>query len=169
MSLENSNRLRVKELVALLPGIHLRELQRLLRASFNTTRYHVYNLERNGEVQCWREGGYSRLFPPGFDDRTRDFYSALHSKTTRRVLRALVLRGESANGEISTITGLPKSTVSEQLELLCATSVVTKSTRMGGVSLYDVKDREQVGGALALFEKNLLAVVSDSFADLWDF
>jgi predicted transcriptional regulator len=165
----NMNRMRAKELVSLFPGVHLRELQRLLNASFNTTRYHVDGLERDGEVLRMEAGGYSRLFPAGFDDRSKGLYSVLHNATTRRVLKALVAKGRSANGEISSLTGLPKSTVAERIDLLCATGLVERSPSLGGGSLYGIRDQERVGEALALFERNLLTVASDSFADLWDF
>ncbi len=169
MSSTNLNRLRAKELVSLFPGIHLRELQRLLKASFNTTRYHVDTLERNGEVLRMEQGGYCRLFPVGFDDRARGLYSVLHSRTTRQVLRALVTNGRSANGSISEATGLPKSTVSERIELLCATGLVTRTPSLGSGSIYEVRDQERVAEALTLFERNLLTVAADSFVDLWDF
>jgi predicted transcriptional regulator len=168
LSAENLNRLRAKELVSLLPGVHLRQLQRLLNASFSTTRYHVCNLERDGEVLCSREGGYSRLFPAGFDGGARGLYSVLHNKSTRHVLRTLVDRGKLTNGEISAATGLPKSTVSEHTELLCETDLVAKSVSLDGV-VYEIHDRARVGEALAVFEKNLITVAADSFVDLWDF
>jgi predicted transcriptional regulator len=169
LSLDNPNRLRAKELVELFPGIHLRELQRLLRTSFSTTRYHVENLERDGEVLRWNVGRHSRIFPAGFDERARSLYSVLHNRTTRQVLRALAIRGQSANGEISTATGLPKSTVSDCFALLCTTGLVEKSTVSGTVSVYKVLDQEGVNEALALFERNLLTVAADSFIDLWEF
>ncbi len=168
MSVDNLNRMKAKELVSLLPGVHLRQLQRLLNASFNTTRYHVYNLERDGEVVCTKEGGYSRLFPAGFDGGARGLYSVLHNKSTRHVLRTLVSGGRLTNGEISAATGLPKSTVSEHTELLCQSELAARSVTLDGVA-YEIQDRARVGEALALFERNLMVVAADSFADLWDF
>jgi predicted transcriptional regulator len=169
MSLDNPNRLRAKELVSLFPGIHLRELQRLLRASFNTTRYHVQNLERTGEVLRWDSGGHSRLYPAGFDLRARGLYAVLHNRTTRHVLRTLVSAGRSGNGEVAAATGLPKSTVSEQFDLLCAAGLVSRSSLLGAGYVYEVRDKENVAETLALFERNLLTVAADSFVDLWDF
>jgi predicted transcriptional regulator len=168
LSAENVNRIRAKELVSLFPGVHLRQHQRLLNASFNTTRYHAYNLERDGEVVCSRVGGYSRLFPAGFDGGARGLYSVLHNKSTRHVLRTLVSGGRLTNGEISAATGLPKSTVSEHTELLCQTELAAKSVTLDGV-VYEIHDRARVGEALAMFERNLMTVAADSFVDLWDF
>lgn len=57
MRSENPNRLRAKELVSLLPGIHLRRLSRLLGLGQSSTRYHLGRLEKDGRVTCLREGG----------------------------------------------------------------------------------------------------------------
>jgi len=169
LNADNFNRVRTKELVSLFPGIHLRELQRLLNASFNTTRYHVHNLERDGEVICSREGGYSRLFPVGLDQGARSLYSVLHNGITRRVLRTLVTGVSLTNGDITAATSLPKSTVSEHVDLLCQTNLVKRTVTLGGGALYVIQDQARVGEALALFERNLLAVAADSFIDLWEF
>jgi predicted transcriptional regulator len=169
LNADNQNRLRAMELVTLFPGIHLRELQRLLRASFNTTRYHVHNLERDGQVICSREGGYSRLFPIGLDQGARGMYSVLHNRITRQVLHTLVSGTSLTNGEITAATGLAKSTVSEHIEVLCQTNIVKRTVTLGGGALYEVQDQVHVGEALALFERNLLTVAADSFVDLWDF
>jgi predicted transcriptional regulator len=169
LSSDNFNRLRTKELVALFPGIHLRELQRLLKTSFNTTRYHVHNLERDGEVLCSREAGYSRLFPIGFEESAKGLYSVLHSRITRQVLRALVDGRRLTNGEITAATGLPKSTVSEHIDLLCEMKLAKRSVTLGEGPSYEIQDQARVEEALALFERNLLTVAADSFIDLWDF
>jgi len=169
MSGTNLNRVRAKELVALLPGVHLRELQRLMNASFNTTRYHVYGLERDGEIVRSEEGGFSRLYPAGFEGQARNLFSVLHSKSTRQVLRALVDGGRMANSEISSAAGLPKSTVSEHTEMLCRTGLVTRTPLLGGGTVYEVKDASLVREALESFERNLLTVAADSFIDLWGF
>jgi predicted transcriptional regulator len=163
------NRLRAKELVSLLPGVHLRELQRLMNASFNTTRYHVYNLERDGEIVRAEEGGYSRLYPAGLEGRSRSLFSVLHSKGTRQVLRALLGGEQMGNADISGATEMPRSTVSEHLELLCRSGLIKRTVTLGGGAVYSVEDRSGVGEALAVFERNLLTVAADSFIDLWEF
>ena len=67
MSTENVKRIRAKELVSLFPGVHLRQLQRLLNTYFQHHQVPRLQSQRDGEVVCSRVGGYSRLFPAGFD------------------------------------------------------------------------------------------------------
>lgn len=129
----------------------------------------MHNLERDGEIICSREGGYARLYPAGIENQARSLYSVLHSRSTRQVLRTLVNGGQMANTEIADATGLPRSTVSEHLELLRQSGLVRRNPTLGGGTNYEVQDQARIGEALALFERNLLAVVADSFIDLWGF
>src|ERR1700685_952973 len=81
---QNPNRERVKKIVSLSPGIHLRMLQKLLGASFSTTRYHVEGLRRDGEIVCSKEGRYQRLYPAGTTDGSKATYAVLQGKTARK-------------------------------------------------------------------------------------
>ena len=77
-------------MISLLPGIHLRRLQKLLGTSFTTTRYHVASLEREGEIVRSKDGRYERLYPVGTPDNMKAAYACLQSETARTVLRLLV-------------------------------------------------------------------------------
>jgi predicted transcriptional regulator len=168
MSSLNFNRLRTKKVVSLFPGIHLRKLQRVTNTSFNTTRYHVHNLERDGEIICSTEGGITRLYPVGIDEKTRRVDALLLDKTTRRILWALLETGSLSNGELSGLTGLAKSTVSEHIDELRKAEVVRRSVALDGSVSYEVQDREGVARLMATFRRNILTSATDRFIDLWD-
>jgi predicted transcriptional regulator len=167
---QNPNRTRAKLIISLVPGIHLRRLQKLLGASFSTTRHHVEALEQRQEIVSSDDGRYHRLYPAGMDDGLKAVYTSIQSETARRVLRALAgARGGLTNGDISQIVHLPRSTVSEYTSILCDARLVSRSTTIDSQVLYSIEER---GGILQLmdsFEKNLLAVATDRFLDLWDF
>ena len=169
MNLENPNRERAKLIVLLFPGVHLRKLQKLLGASFSTTRYHVERLTRDGEIVCSKEGRYQRLYPSGISDASRATYAVLQSKTARKILGVLAQnRQELRNGDLCAIAKLPRSTVSECTTLLCRVGLVGRRTGADGHALYGIKDGEGSLKLLSAFEKNLLDIASDRFADLWD-
>ena len=163
------NRLRAKRLVALFPGIHLRKLQRVMNTSFNTTRYHVDNLERSGEIVCAVEHGRKRLYPAGFDGRAREVQTVLLDNASRKILCALLEDGTLGNAGISEETGLPKSTVSEHIETLRRLGLVKRNVSLEGVASYELQEREEVAQLIADFRRNLMASAADRFIDLWDF
>jgi predicted transcriptional regulator len=168
MSSLNFNRLRTKKVVSLFPGIHLRKLQRVTNTSFNTTRYHVRNLERDGEIVCSTEGGLKRLYPVGFDERARKVQALLLDKTARKILATLLDAGALSNGDLSGLTSLAKSTVSEHIDALRKADVVRRNVALDGSVSYEVQDREEVASLMAAFRNNLLTSATDRFIDLWD-
>lgn len=170
MTLQSSKRAQAKLFVSLSPGIHLRKLQKLLGASFTTTRYHVGNLERDGEIIRSKDGRYDRLYPAGTTDGMKAVYAALQSKTGRRVLRAFAESSEHqlTNGDLSSRTHLPRSTTSECVTHLCGLGLVRRSLGADGRTLYEVRDRQDLSQLLAAFQRSPLNVATDGFIDLWD-
>ena len=170
MTAKASYRNQTKLIVSLSPGIHVRRLQRLLGASFSTTRYHVENLERDGEIVRSKDGRYDRLYPAGTAEGMKAVYSALQNKTTRKVLQALAdgHPPELTNGDLAERTGLPRSTISECIHHIAGASMVRRSLSMDGRILYELQDKEEVLRLLAAFKRSVLNTAADRFIDLWD-
>jgi predicted transcriptional regulator len=170
LSASNVYRAQTKRIVSLSPGIHVRRLQKVLGASFSTTRYHIENLVRDGEIVRSKEGRYDRLYPAGMDESMKPVYAVLQSKTARQVLQALADDGsqELRNGDLSQRTSLPRSTVSECISRLSDVSLVRRSLMADGRVLLEVRDKEEVLRLLAAFRNNMLSLAADRFIDLWD-
>ena len=170
MTPQVSYRNQTKLIVYLSPGIHVRKLQKLLGASFSTTRYHVENLERDGEIVRSKDGRYDRLYPAGTAEDMKAVYAVLQSKTARRVLEALAdcSSRELTNGDLSERTHLPRSTVSDCLRHVASASMVRRSLTVDGRILYGLQDREEVLRLLAAIRRHVLNVAADRFIDLWD-
>lgn len=170
MSLQTSNRDQVKLIVSLLPGIHLRKLQKVLGVSFTTTRYHVENLERDGEIIRSKDGRYDRLFPTGTTEGMKAVYGALQSGKARRILQVLAEGGELelTNHDLAERARLPRSTTSECVGNLSALGLVKRSVTIDGRVLYGAQDRQEVLRLLAAFKRSALDMAADGFIDLWD-
>jgi len=156
--------------VSLSPGIHLRKLQKLLGASFSTTRYHVESLERDGEIVRSKDGRYDRLYPTGTADDMKAVYAVLQNGTARKILQALADSDNHAvtNGDLSERTHLPRSTISECITHLSRVGLVGRSLTSDGRILREVQDREETLRLLAVFQKGILNIAADSFIELWD-
>jgi predicted transcriptional regulator len=169
--MESPNKLRIKLLVSTLPGIHLRELQRLLGISFNSTRYHVNNLSSTGEIICERVRGRSRLYPPGVSGQDKLVYSLLRSRTCRSILTALVEEPNLTNKQISIKTELAKSTVSEHIQRLLSAGVVRMNVSNENGVTYELGDPNYILQLLMKTDRkrSALEVATDRFIDTWDF
>jgi DNA-binding transcriptional ArsR family regulator len=164
-----SNKTRIRSLIFALPGVHLRQIQRILGLSFSSVRYNVDSLKNDREVVHWDGGGHSRLFPPAVSEWERIIYSALRTRSSRKVLRALAKGGRLTNRELSEITGYAKSTVSESTHRLFEAGVLTTSFSLSGRIAYQIKDPERVIPLLRAADQTVLEEATDRFVQLWDF
>ena len=158
----------MKELVSLLPGVHLRELQRLLGTSYNTTRHHAEMLTRDGEIVCEKEIHYTRLYPTKVDDREKVAFSVTRNKTTRIILELLAANQRLTAKEIAQNASLAKSTICEHLHTLLRVHLVT-STSVGGRIVYELEDADLVRRLITLNRARLTEVATDRFLELWSF
>jgi predicted transcriptional regulator len=139
----HSSRVRVLRLISLIPGIHLRELWRLLGLSFSSTRYHVDKLCTAGKIVREGEKGYVRLFPSGLKQVDKTTFSFLRTKRFRDILTALAEEPHLTNKEICSRTKLAKSTVSKCIhELMEAGLVRNQPSVTEGTITYQICDPE---------------------------
>jgi predicted transcriptional regulator len=166
---ENANRALTKQVVSLLPGIHLRRLQKLLGTSFSTTRHHVASLERDGQIVRSKDGRYDRLYPVGTPQDLKSIYACLHSDTARTVLHLLIEHpDEFTKTDLSEEVELAASTTGECITILDRANLIRRSFTSDGRIVYGVKEADKVLPLLALFRKNLLGFATDNFVDLWE-
>ncbi|MDA4122150.1 MAG: hypothetical protein OK456_03090 [Thaumarchaeota archaeon] len=169
MSSDNLNRIRVKQVVLLIPGIHLRMVQRILGTSFSTARYHVDNLERDGQILRSKKGHYDRLYPVGTTEEMKGVFNCLQSKSVRTVLRSLLDLGvEPTHGDISKMVDLPGSTTTECLALLTRTHLVERTSAVDGRIVYRIKDPEGASQLLTALTQGWVSLATEGFIDLWD-
>jgi predicted transcriptional regulator len=176
MNPDNLGRMRAKELISLLPGVHLRKLSRLLGVSLNTAHYHVSNLEKDQEIFCSKEGEFLRAYPISIErEKEVRLYAVLQRRTARTILKKLIeTNGEGrgmTNGQLSAMTRLSQSTVSEHVSLLRRLGVVRKVPLDGGRwgLVVDPGDLQRVSSIVYSMEKNFLTVTTERYLELWDF
>lgn len=170
MDANNPNRRMVKELVSVSPGIHLRRLQKLLGLSFTTTRYHVNNLVRDGEVTLAAVGGYTRLFPAGTPDEMKVAYASLQNKNARAVLEAILEspRREVTQAEVARSLGVARSTVTERVSHLSDAHLVKRSLTGDGRVVFGVVDGEQASALLKALGRRTVVPMSTRRVELRD-
>lgn len=170
MDSNNPNRMMIKELVSISPGIHLRRLQKLLGLSFTTTRYHVNNLVRDGEVTLAALGGYTRLYPAGTADDMKVAYASLQNKNARAVLEAILDSPgrEVTQAEVAKSLGVARSTVTERVSLLSDAHLVKRSLTGDGRVVFGVVDCEQASAMLKVLGRRTIGSVPGRLGELRD-
>ncbi|MDA4128117.1 MAG: winged helix-turn-helix transcriptional regulator [Thaumarchaeota archaeon] len=166
---DNLNRVRIVQVVSLIPGVHLRQLQRILDVSFSTVRYHVTRLSRTGELVCNTEGGFSRLYPVGMEQDARPHSHVRLNRASRKILSALLQRGAISNKDLAEATRLAKSTVSANVHNLINRGVVRRTVYDEGRMGYVLTDSVATGELLESSDAGALESVVTNYIDLWDF
>lgn len=167
--MQANNRLRVKLIVSLTPGVHLRKLQRQAGISFNSTRYHVDKLTKAREIVRIEDGGYSRLYPPDTSLEDRTLFTILQSETDQRILKILSENQLVTRKRLGELVGLAKSTMSEHLSDLVELGVVKTEMSIEGSLSYYLNEPEKVQTLLVSLNPGLLKKATGRFIDLWDF
>jgi predicted transcriptional regulator len=142
----------------------------LLGISFNSTRYNVDKLLRNGEVVSHKEKRYVRLYPAGTKDDELRVYSFLRSKTLKSILRALINEHEGlTQRQLCESTGLAKSTISENLKQLMELGLIefASSDDLKFVLVPSLRPRLQQ--LIDASQRTLIDHATGRFIDLWDF
>lgn len=164
------NKAKIVKLVSLRPGIHLRELQRVLGLSFNSVRYNAERLSESGEIYCEKTKGFARLYPSGTPEQDRIIYSLIQNKTTKKLLEELTKEPALTNKELTERTGLAKSTVSEHVHALMKPQLVRMILSEEGNFKVELQEQERVKNILVKDrEISLNKDIVANFADLWDF
>ena len=166
--MEVGSRLRIRILVSRHPGMHLRQLQRLLGISFSSTRYHVERMTKSGEIDRREDGGYSRLFPAGTDDSDAKLLSIIHRGSDSRLLFNLLREGSASQKCLCGLTGLAKSTVSERLGNLIDLGLIKMSQSADPRIRYELVDPIRTARLLEE-RRGTLPKAAERFIDLWDF
>jgi len=171
MDRANMNRVRARAAISSFPGIHLRMLQRVLGTSFSTVRYHVSNLEKEGEIVRRTDSRYERLYPCGTSEAMQSMYATLHRKTVRDLLQVVCDHHNSSPtiSDLANLTSLSTSTIAECVKQLSEVGLVTRAQGADGRFRYEIQDVELVKRLLASFRRSMIDIASDNLIDLWDF
>jgi len=163
---ESEGRARIKLLVSLQPGLHLREIQRQVGLSFSSTRYHIDKLARQGEVDRVEDKGYSRIYPPGTDSKDRILLSLVRRKTDHKILSCFLVENNLTQQRLTEVTGLSKSTISEHLATFLELGLVRAQVREQRI--FELADPAKTNGLMSRHPV-VLKKATSRFVDLWDF
>jgi len=160
-------RVRIKLLVSLQPGLHLRELQRQIGLSFSSIRYHVTKLAKEGEIDRVDGNGYSRIFPPGVDSAEKILLSLVRKGTDHKILSCFLKERSLSQQRLTDLTRLAKSTISVHLATLLESGVVR--TKAGEErKIFELTDRAKIETMIDQYP-HVLSKATHRFIDLWDF
>ena len=117
---------RVVDGIALNPGIHLRELQRVIGCAMGALQYHMKTLESDGSVISARLGNSKHFFLSEFtqNEDILTLTALSRNPTINSILVEVVAKGQITQAELSRILLLDKSLISYYISSLLKADVL---------------------------------------------
>lgn len=164
--LENENRRKIYEAIEVNPGIHLRELQRVLDMPLTTVEYHLSYMARKRILFAETDTHYKRYYARPLDREDKKVLSALRQKKLREIV-FLVLTNEKAKYQfLADYFKLPHSTLSFYLKYLVEKGILSKE-KIGYETIYTVKDEDRVVKVLIAYKASFLDKLVDKTINTW--
>ncbi len=164
--LENENRRKIFSIIETNPGIHLRELQRVLNTPLTTLEYHLNYMARKQILFGETDGHYKRYYTRPLDREDKKVLSALRQKRIREIVFIVLVNGKVKYQFLADYLKLPHSTLSFYLKYLVDNMVLAKD-KIGYENIYTVRDEDRVAKVLIAYKSSFLDKVVDKAINTW--
>ena len=159
---------RLLGLVRLLPGVHLREVQRRTGLGLGDTVYQLRKLECLGLIDSERSGRYRRYYSSEINATDRTGLSVLLNSNRHQIISALLSARTLKVSDLAFRLGVGKSTAIWHLRILESAGLVGSSKDIDGSTVWLLQDRERAKRLLTRFKPGTLDGLSESFLQSWD-
>ena len=164
--LENENRRKIFEVIEDSPGIHLRELQRVLNMPLTTLEYHLSYMARKKIIYAELDTHYKRFYAKPLDAEDKKVLSALRQKRMREIVLLVLSNGKAKYQFMADYLKIPHSTLSFYLKYLVDNGILVKD-KVGYETIYTVKDEDKVAKVLVAYKASALDKLIDKTLSTW--
>ncbi len=164
--LANENRRKIYAIIEKNPGIHMRELQRVLDMPLTTLEYHLTYMTRKRIIFREGDGHYKRYYVRPLDTEDKKILTALRQEKMRDIVFLVLTNKKVKHQFISDYLKLPNSTLSCYLKHLVDSMVLCKE-KIGYENIYTVCDENRVARVLIAYKSSFLDKVVDKTLNTW--
>ncbi len=164
--LENENRSKIYSVIETTPGIHLRELQRVLDMPLTTLVYHLGYMTRKRIIFSETKGNIKRFYAKLLDEEDKKVLAALRQRRMRQIVLTVLVNKKTKFKFLAEQLGLPSSTLSYYLTYLVDRNILVKE-KVGYESLYTVSDEDRIAKVLTTYKSSFLDKLVDRALNTW--
>ncbi len=164
--LENENRSKIYSVIETTPGIHLRELQRVLDMPLTTLDYHLDYMTRKRIIFSETKGNIKRFYAKLLDAEDKKVLAALRQRRMRQIVLTVLANKKTKFKFLAEHLGLPSSTLSYYLTYLVDRNILVKE-KVGYESLYTVRDEDRIAKVLTAYKSSFLDKLVDRALNTW--
>lgn len=164
--LENERRRNIYALIEASPGIHLRELQRVLNIPLTTLDYHLSYMIRKKIIFGETEDHHKRYYTKPLDPDDKKVLVALRQKRMREIVLIVLENGKAKSQLLVERLRLSHSTLSSYLKYLVNRNILVRE-KIGYENLYTVREEDRVAKVLIAYKPSFLDKLVDRVLDTW--
>jgi len=127
------------------PGLHLRELSRRLKLTYNNLDYHLNYLKKLGFVVVQKENSYSRVYAKdkvGLFDKK--YLNIIQQKTLRHIIIFICSRPVTTQNEIAKNLEKHPTTIKHHLKKLIELEIIEPAPIKDGLALTNLPSKRHV-------------------------
>ena len=164
--LENERRRKIYAKIETSPGVHLRELQRILDMPLATMEYHLDYMVRKKIVFGETDGHYKRYYTKPLDPEDKKLLSTLRQERMRQIVLMILQNSKLRYQALADYLKLPHSTLSLYLKCLVENNVLARE-KVGYENFYTVRDEDRVAKVLIAYKSSFLDKLVDKALNTW--
>ncbi len=164
--LESERRRKIYSAIEVSPGIHLRELQRILNMPLTSLEYHLGYMTRRKILFVETEGHHKRYYTKPLDLEDKRVLTALRQKRIREIVLTVLANEKAKNQFLAERLKMSNSTLSSYLKYLVNKNILARE-KIGYEYHYTVRDEERVAKVLTAYKPSFLDKLVDHALDTW--
>ncbi len=164
--LENARRQKIYATLKKSPGLHIRELQRILSIPLASLQYHLNYMSRRNIIVEEKSEHYTRYYCNPLDPEEKKLLTVLRQKRLRDIVLIVLVSKKAKYRFIVDELKIPTSTVSFYLKSLIENNVIER-TKVGYENLYTIKNEDRIAKILIAYQSSLLDTLVDKWANTW--
>jgi len=164
--LENDRRRKIYAVIKKNPGLHIRELQRVLDIPLASLQYHLNYMARRSIIIEEKAEHYTRYYTKALDPEDKKILSILRQKTMREIVLIILVSKKAKYHFLVENLKLPTSTVSFYIKNLLENDIVLR-TKIGYENVYTIKNEDRISKVLIAYQSSLLDILVDRWANTW--
>jgi predicted transcriptional regulator len=164
--LENDRRRKIYAVIKKNPGLHIRELQRVINIPLASLQYHLNYMARRNIIIEEKGEHYTRYYTKALDPEEKKILSVLRQKTMREIVLIILVSKKAKYQFLVDNLKIPTSTVSFYIKTLLANDIVER-TKIGYENVYTIKNEDKISKVLISYQSSLLDILVDKWANTW--
>ncbi|MGD0994522.1 MAG: winged helix-turn-helix transcriptional regulator [Candidatus Bathyarchaeia archaeon] len=164
--LENERRSNIYATIKKNPGLHVRQLQRILGIPLSSLQYHLNYMARRHVILEEKSEHYTRYYSKPLEAEDKKVLSVLRQKRLREIVMIILVSKKAKYHFIVQTLKLPSSTVSFYLKHLLDNHVIER-TKIGYENIYTLTDEDRIEKVLIAYQSSFLDKLVDKWASTW--